>query len=469
MKSRNISILGVCAALLLMFAVSSCSDDFLEIKNETAAEFDDFWSTPSDAQEGLNSAYDVLTSGAFMGGNVQLLAEIMADNYAANPLTNNGDWAAHYTRTTDIFLGTTRGMIHDGYKVIARANYLMDNLDAIEGLSDEEARRMVAEAKFLRALSHFELVRMFAQPYGYTDDNTHLGIPIRLRYSKEIIDRSTVAEVYAQILQDFNEALPDLPDQVANGYATRDAALGYLAKVHFQMNEFDRAYDYANQVISSGRYAVDTSLTGRFSTQVTSEAVFYLASSFVDNAGGGMFFTYRVDPNSGLAAIALDPGFASILQQNDDRRGQTWVEQIDDFFWISGKIEDTLTQNFTQVPLVHLTELKLIRAESAAEQETDLETAVMDLNDILNPAGLPELATSATAGTIITTARAERRKELVIEGNRFHELKRIAVLEDPDLTIRGAPWDCAGMVCQFPDNELQGNPDFIPNPEGGCN
>lgn len=455
--------------MLLVFTASSCSDDFLTIKNETAVPFDEFWSTPSDAQEGLNSAYDMLTSGSFMGGNAQLLAEIMADNYAANPLTNNGDWAAHYTRTTDIFLGTTRGLMHDGYRVIARANYLMDNLGAIEGLSDAEAKRMIAEAKFLRALSHFELVRMFAQPYGYTSNNDHLGIPIRVQYSREKVSRATVAEVYAQIIQDFNDALTDLPDQIADGYATRDAALGYLAKVHFQMNEFDKAYDYANQVISSERYKVDTSLTGRFSSQVTSEAVFYLASSFVDNAGGGMFFTYRVDPNAGLAAISLDPGFATTLQQNDDKRGLTWVSQSDDFFWISGKIEDTLSQNYTQVPLVHLTELKLIRAESAAEQSTDLETAIADLNDILDRAGLPELTTNASAETIIATARAERRKELVIEGNRFHELKRIAVLENPGLKIRNAPWDCGGMVCQFPDNELQGNPDITPNPEGGCN
>lgn len=448
---------------------TACSDEFLTIKPENVVPFEEFWSTPADAQEGLNSAYDALSSGGFMGGQTQLIAEIMADNLAAEPLDNNGDWAAHYTWTTDIFLGTTRGLMHSGYIVAARANFVIDNLDLIEGLSDDERDRMIAEAKFLRAVSHFELVRMFAQPYGFTPDNSHLGLPIRLTYARDTLSRSSVGEVYVQVIQDLNEALIDLPDNKSNGYATKDAARGYLAKIHFQMNEFDKAYEYANQAISTNRYVIDTALTGRFSTQVTSEAMFYLASSRNDNAGGAFFSTYQVNPNSGLALVALSNTIASELSINDDKRGAAWIEQSGDFFFLSGKVEDTTQFNYTQVPLVHLTEMKLIRAEAAAELNTDLATAIIDLNDIMERAGIPTLANGSSVSTIIATARKERRKELVMEGNRFHELKRIAVLENPDLKIRTAPWDCAGMVCQLPDNELQGNPNLIPNPEGGCN
>ncbi|MFK7969648.1 MAG: RagB/SusD family nutrient uptake outer membrane protein [Bacteroidia bacterium] len=467
---KNIKYQIICIALASITAFSwGCGDDFLDVTPADVIDFGDFWNSPQHAREGLNATYDALSSGGFMGGQIQLLSEIMADNLAENPVSLNGDLAAHYTRTTDIFLGTTRGLMTAGYYVPARANFLIDSIDLIPDIEPGERARMIAESKFLRGIAHFELVRMFAQPYGFTPDNSHLGLPIRLKYGIDTLSRSTVGEVYTQVLKDINEAIPDLNDGVSSGYATKDAALGYLAKIHFQMNDFEKAYDYANQVISNGRYAIDTSLTGRFSTQVTSEAVFYLASEFVDNAGGGFFFNYRVDPNSGLANAALTPGFASELLQNDDKRGTTWVQESDGFFWISGKVEDTARQNYTQVPLVHLTALKLIRAESAAELNTDLITAITDLNDIRERAGIPTLASTSEALTIIATARKERRKELIIEGDRLHELKRIAVLEEPNLKIRNAPWDCPGLVCQLPDVELQGNPNLKPNEEGGCN
>ena len=50
----------------------------------------------------------------------------------------------------------------------------------------------------------------------------------------------------------------------------------------------------------------------------------------------------------------------------------------------------------------------------------------------------------------------------------MHELKRIAIRDTPNLLIRNAPWDCPGMVCQLPDNELKGNPEMESNPQGGC-
>ena len=112
--------------------------------------------------------------------------------------------------------------------------------------------------------------------------------------------------------------------------------------------------------------------------------------------------------------------------------------------------------------------MKLIRAEAAAELG-NTTTAFQDINDIRTRAGLGEVPAGTTTSDLITIIRNERRLELVGEGNRLHELKRQAVRNRPDLKIRGiAPWDCNGMVCQIPDNELRGNPDMEPNPTGGC-
>ena len=121
-----------------------------------------------------------------------------------------------------------------------------------------------------------------------------------------------------------------------------------------------------------------------------------------------------------------------------------------------------------RIPLIHLTALKLIRAESIAETGGDLQTAIADLSEIRLRAGLPVVPVVSDAAEVRRIARIERRHELVGEGNRLHELKRQAVLDDEGLLIRNAPWNCPGMVCQIPDNELAGNINYPPNEEGGC-
>ena len=357
----KIPLMAVLGGLLLLS--SACNDKFLEIIPDDVVPFAEFWETPTHAQEVLSSAYDAVSFGNAMGGQAFLLAELFADNLDEKTVTLNGDWAAHYTRTTDIFLGTTRSFMSDASKAIARANFLIDNIDQIAGLSADESSRMVNEAKFIRAIMHFELVRIFAQPYGFTADNSHLGIPIRLTYGKDILPRSSVAAVYSQVIADLTDAVTNLPSE--NGpYATKWAASGYLAKVYFQMNDFTNAYEQANMVIENSPAVFDTSLVSRFSPTSTSEAVFLLIGTQVDNPGGFIWDNYRRNPASqNTAAVTLSASYVGVATADPaDKRGQLWVEVDGDFNYCHKVVDVPLTQ----VPLVHLTELKLIRAESAA-------------------------------------------------------------------------------------------------------
>lgn len=475
MKSIQYKLLLFCTISIFLF--SACDDSFLEIRPDNYIPESDLLNTPEDAQEYLNSSYKALAGGDFMGGNFQILSELSADNINGSlGVLNNGDWLTHYTWTTDIFLGTTRTLMQGGGRTQGRANYLMERLDNVEGLSAEDSRRMLAEGRFLRAVAHFELVRMFAQPYGFTSDNSHLGIPIYLSQTIEPVNQSTVGEVYAQIVSDLTAAAADLPD-TNNGYATSWAAKGYLAKVYFQMNNFQEAHDMADDVIRNSGFGFDTDLTLRFSQEGTSEGVFELIStSENNNSGGAIADHYRVSAN-GTAGVYYSDDFFSQVANPNDLRGTTWVEKLSSELVVCHKFETDRTKWFN-VPLVHITGLKLIRAESAAELGVNLDVARQDINDIKVRAGLEELSPSASDFSIITQARKERRIELIGEGNRLHDLKRIGAasrqgltkLESNNLKIRNiAPWDCDGMVCQYPDAELKGNPDLVPNPSGGCN
>ncbi|MEZ4686906.1 MAG: hypothetical protein R3B47_12825 [Bacteroidia bacterium] len=129
---RKISIYMI-GLVTLVWALSGCQK-ILEVEVTNSVPFEEYFSTPAHAQEQLNAAYEALGSGGFLGGNVQTISELMADNVAEKPATNNGDWAAFFTRTTDIFLGPTRSMSHDGGKAIARANFLIDTIKVVESL-----------------------------------------------------------------------------------------------------------------------------------------------------------------------------------------------------------------------------------------------------------------------------------------------------------------------------------------------
>lgn len=448
----------------LTFFMMSCSDSFLESIPDNASSIEIELSTAADARIYMNGAYDALSSGNVYGGQYALISELMADGVDETDL--NGDWFAHYTRTTDIFLGTTRTMMHDGFKAVARANNVLGQLDRISDLSAEQSRIFEGEAKFIRALVHFDAVRFFAQPYGYTADNSHLGIALRTGFTTELVDRSSVAEVYAQIIEDLQAAETLLPSDNGN-YASQYAAKALLAKVYFQINDFKSAFDYSNEVIMDSGASLDTLAQAKFGYAPTNEILFRLVSTDInaDNANGstrGYFFvgagvtvpSVRVSDNM-FNAATLDPL---------DRRGVEWFSSVTGVNFCSKFRLDTIYDN----PVIHLTEMYLIRAESAVE-EGDNEQGRLDINEIRDRVNLAPLAPGAATNQLIQTIRNERMIEMYFENNRLHELKRQALRDSPNLLIRNAPWDCAGLVCQLPDNELKGNPNMEPNPQGGCN
>jgi len=80
--------------------------------------------------------------------------------------------------------------------------------------------------------------------------------------------------------------------------------------------------------------------------------------------------------------------------------------------------------------------------------------------------GVVNLPAQANANDILTAVRYERRLEFFAEGDRIQQLKRLGA-EGENIVIRNAPWNCPGMILQFPISEQTSG--FIMNQEGGCN
>jgi tetratricopeptide (TPR) repeat protein len=457
---KKYSILVLLPALLLAF--TAC-DSLLE--NELPDEVlraEDALKTKQDLSNLVNSIYDVVAN--FSNGNGQRFSELLADNIRVDAAS--GFLVQVYNRASDFFNSDVGGFYGQPYIAIYRSNLVLERMDGISGLSNEDKARFEGEAKFIRALAHFELVRYFAQPYGFTADNSHLGIVIKTTTNPDPQPRNTVAEVYAQIISDLRDAETLLPQ--ANGnYANAFSAKAYLAKVYFQMNSYANAANYAEQVINSGRFAFSSNLNNRYQTSFSTETVFGIISTGLeDNRGGGFIGLYRSDTGN-PPFMRASASLVSLLQENQSDLRNGWIQR----FNVGQPNEYTAftkyNRDWMSVTLASTTEMMLIAAESLGQLNQNVPRAIQYLNQIKARAGISAIPAGSSGSLVVSEARKEARLEFMGDGHRVHQLKRIGA-KGENVLIRNAPWNCPGMILQFPASELAVR-GFVMNQEGGCN
>lgn len=464
------------AVLAIGFAITlSGCDKMLEFEPGDVILAEDAINSADDLQRMLNSNYDVLAN--VLNGRQQCIAELLTNNMA-RPYSSL-DYTAVWNRETNFFTPTTGGLYTDFYYAIFRANVVMESFELVEGLDEATRLRLEAESRFVRAICHWYLVKMWAYPFGYTPDNSHLGVPLRTDAVAPPSPRATVGEVYAQIIEDLEFAKANLPQE--NGpYASSMAASGFLAHIHFLRQDWAASKAEAEQIINSGLYALDDDLD-RF--EAGSDSV--LAGDLINvetvfGITGGYF---AVDGDS----LLNDRSYAfrdNFRQDNNANPQLTFSEDIVNLFalnaaddrgeWINSdevthKVTRFDNKQFFNVPIIHLTGIHLIRAMCIAQEGGDQATAIGDINAIRDRAfgaDLNDLSPDADASEVLAAAREEYRKETLCEGWELDQLKLRGVMGESE-TVRDAPWDCPGSLLQFPNSSTTAA-GFILNDEGGC-
>ncbi|WP_224995637.1 RagB/SusD family nutrient uptake outer membrane protein [Cesiribacter sp. SM1] len=462
----NNKVYKLLLGMALLVATSACEPDLTvplvgEITDEEAL------SDPAALRKTVNSIYQLLGNDRTYGGRFQIANDLLGEDIDGSTLT--GDYGSIYTRTTTIFGDVKNQLYSEPYIAIYRANAVLENLEIVENQQDRAV--LEGEAKFLRAIAHFALVRLFAQPYVFGEENSQPGIPIRTSTESSAAVRATVGEVYEQITSDLEDAAELLPS--ANGpFATEWAAKGFLAKVYFQMNDFEKAYANANDVIENSPFTFNSSsdeYSIRFSDEEESSEIVMAIYSDDRNTGIGAEFRNQYRSDVRISNLRVSPSLYTLATINDSDARSAWY---DNETYPGNIVLTKYNKDFFNVPLVHITELKLIRAEAAAELNQNLDVAIADVNDIINRAygenSSRLLPANAAAAVIKQRVREERRLELVGEGDRGQELKRRGALGE-NIIVRGAPYDCPGAILQFPQGEIANSPGFVKNVESGCN
>jgi hypothetical protein len=448
----------------LVFA--SCEKmDLLEIKPENNVLTEDAIKKPEDLQRLMLSAYNQVRSAGFMAGTGFVAADVLADD----AVTTNGtfDWTQIVAHSMDLFNPPGRNIWENTYNAINRANVSSSSAlaDDILAVADPAiVAELKGDAAYIRALGNFHLVRLYGMPYSDQHKNDPgMGIPIRMKgtttiaESFEALPRSTVEEVYTQIISDLKFAEANLPASRTwnSGKATPDAARALLAKVYFFKGDMAAAVTEAKVIMNSNAYSLDADIAAKYARAelktTTKEVIFMIPSTASsDDSWGSIRGNYR--SNNSTAPIpqwAPSPSLAASYAVNDTRLTKFYTTK-------NGVVYTTkFNYNYMDAIVTGFDELILIYAEALASSgaPADLAEAVSWLNKIETRAyGAPVTLVAAGKDAIINAVRKERRLELALRGERLHELKRLK------LPVRGDAWDSRKILFQIPDTEQSGNP-----------
>ncbi|MGS2761006.1 RagB/SusD family nutrient uptake outer membrane protein [Sinomicrobium sp. M5D2P9] len=461
------------ASLLFFTVLVSCSSDFLDIDPEQNVSAEKAITDVNTLQTAINGVYSKLQSSDYYGRSMYVIPELMADNLALST-RNTGrylDYDGFVVSKEDTFAD---GLWNKLYEVIVNASKAIDGGEKLETVSAEQREQidqLVGEAHALRALAHFDLVRLFAQPYNYTANADHPGVPVISRSEDNEISpaRHTVKEVYDQVNLDLAVAMEKITALRKNGRFTSYAVKALAARAYLYQDDYANAIKYSTEVIGDGDYSLisNTNYADIWAEEFNSESIFEIVNTIADNAGTNGLGHY-FDPG-GYADALVTPDLFHLYDSNDVR-----LETIKEGAKTGAEEEALFVYKFPRgtsrddnIRILRLAEQFLIRAEAYAKTGKDTE-ARADLMKILDRAAPGVTAVNESGDALVDRIILERRKELAFEGHRLFDLNRnkkdVRIIQSENSIEASYPND--KFILPIPLNELNANPDIAPQNPG---
>jgi starch-binding outer membrane protein, SusD/RagB family len=418
-KVRNISLLCIFAVLI------SCSD-FLEIAPPSAVNAVSFYKTESDILQALSAAYAGVR-GVYTGRTSGLppllqLQEVRAEDFA------NGNVNDDVVNLFQIDGGSEwyRWNWLDSYYAINTANIVIDRAP-VATMDDTMRKRVIAEAKFLRALIYFHL----NVDYG--------GVPLVLNettsFENTSVPRATVADTYTQIINDLMAAAADLPLTYTGadiGRATSGAAKGLLGKVYLQSGNASAAVPVLQEVVNSNIYELLPVYQDVFkpNNHNNKESLFEIQHKA--NLAGSPYGNYMATANWGGAGQGYNydlpaTTFINLFDPDDKRLVDLFATDGTGTTYTKKYLDPAMTvQNNgdTNFPVLRYADILLLLAEALGESTE----AYGLINQVRERAGLPDIDGS-TPGDFIDKVMNERRFEFPFELQRWHDILRLGPTE----------------------------------------
>jgi hypothetical protein len=449
MNKLKIYISALAVALVLF---QGC-DSLLDVDPYQSIDSEQVLTDADNVRSVLVGAYDAMGDSDLYGGWYMMTADFLAADdefeftgtffgprqiWAKQQLYDNGQVTATWI---------------DSYNTINILNTALSGLDLLEG---SERNRVEGEAKLIRAMIYFELVRLYAAPYEASQTNSQAGVPLILTPTTEFgeetnVSRATVDQVYDQILADLSDARDLLPNvnPERSFFVNSMIASAVLSRVHLQRGEYEAARDEANRVIESDIYELRPTFAEVFNQpENTSEDIFTMQNSAQD--GVNSLFTFYSEDSRG--DIDVNQAHIDEYEPNDDRLNLFYTDSG------TGSIRSGKWNRATddQVNLIRLAEMYLTRAEAnfvLGEDEGD--TPLNDINRIRERVNLDPLD---EVDLDLDAILQERKLELMFEGNLLHDIKR------NQRSVGARAYDDPKLVLPIPQRDINSNPNICQNP-----
>jgi hypothetical protein len=427
--------------------------------------------------DAVHGAYSPLVSPAWYGAAFVLDAEMRSGNGKINIDYSSGRYTVSYN--LNYTATAAPGLWSYAYYVISAVNNVLENIEGKEetDVTEQDWNNLRAECLFLRALSHFDLVRTYAK--GYTIAPASPGVPYVL-----VTDpagkpaRNTVKEVYDYIVEDLKAA----EELIASNYVrasvldkksavSKPAIQALLSRVYLYRGEYQSAANYATLVINNPQYSLwqkeELQDVWKEDTPTVGEVIFEvygLKSNYFDGYWDAITWQTKYD---GYADCAASDDIRT-LYNPDDERGKLFIAHPDDnLAWWTTKYagKGKGTPDVSNTIVLRLSEMYLNRAEALANGALIAgATAQGDLNKIREQRGVSPLGSTSPQDAL-----NERRLELAWEGHYWFDCARTGTsiirtdyvgAEDN----RNIPADSKYWALPIPKRELDVNENLEQNP-----
>ena len=437
MKRYTVYVLIALAAL----ASVSCKD-FLEKGPVLSQSTELTLSSYSGLNKATAGAYSYLGSDSWYGGTYVLESEMRSGNGIKHADHNSNRYMTEMN--WNYLPDATSNMWSYGYVTVYRCNNVIENLEGKEtsDVSEQDLKNIKAEALFLRALSHFDMVRLYALPYTYVKKNAaslnekqKLGIPYVTKPDPDARpERDPVLDVYDKIVKDLLEAEKIIdPEYVRAGVADTKAVVtlpviqALLSRVYLYMGEWQGAADYATKVISSGKYKLYEAADYDKVWNGTTGGDEVIFENYIDLSNySNLDCSYMTYPEGAYGDCIASTQLMALYEEGDVR-GKLYIQDSNETAGLNwtlkykGKGLDIPDANNTVI--LRLSEMYLNRAEALVNGASiSGTTAVADLNAITSRRGASAYSAAGQAAI-----QVERRKELAWEGHYFFDLARWGV------------------------------------------
>jgi hypothetical protein len=479
---------------LFATGMTSCADSLNE-KIYSYQNQDDFYSNQDEANLGLNGVYAAMWSYIYKDAYQVTMGDIPGEILHSEPVPNEFDrfaWTVSTPQLDNFWLACYRG--------INRANTLIDNINPT--IATTTRNEIVGQAKFLRALYYFHLVKTFG------------GVPLHIEATRDLskvaLPRSTEQEVYAQIITDLKEAEtlmgPFSSSRHNAGYATSGSAKALLAKVYLQNKQWLEAAAKAKEVMDMGVYSLmaDYSLLWRPDNRNNLEQIFSIqngSNNNVPNMGDNTYYSMTVPKlmlNGKQVEFAIDGGVRTEVDTayfrkepqthrlwNSARNKMPYYFPVGSYAIVNDTVQlerpyvvkyfhpdlsTKLLRSSVNTTVVRFSDMLITYAEATNELSGPTAEAIEALNRVRRraravgtpfeqPASVyPDVESGLTKEDFREVILAERGREFIGEGERRNDLNRHGLLLKA-AAAQGAINVKAGYVrYPIPSNQIGLNP-----------